>query len=201
MAGETQNYHETRDPYFQSADFASTSPITTSISMVPILRVPATNLVFPAGYWLKPGRRWHMVFQLKITTVLTPGNFTFEIRHQTGAAPTDAGGTILATSTAAAFTASKTNFTAWLHCYIEARGDATTFVPTATPLYAYGYLTADGAGALITSPNNPILIPQSANAAVNIDATLAGTIHVDAKRSGSTAETIVVQDLAVNAMT
>jgi hypothetical protein len=201
VAGETQNYHETRDPYFQSADFGSTSPITTSISMVPILRVPATNLAFPAGYWLKPGRRWHIVFQLKVTTAATPGNFTFEIRHQTGAAPTDAGGTILATSAATAFTLSKTNITAYLHVYIEARGDATTFVPTATPLYAYGYLTADGTSALITSPGNPIMIPASAAAAVNIDGTLAGTIHVDAKRSGSTAETIVVQDLAVNAMT
>jgi hypothetical protein len=201
VAGETQNYHETRDPYFQSADFGSTSPIATSISMVPILRVPATHLMFPAFYWLKPGRRWYIVMQLKLTTAVTPGNFTFEIRHQTGAAPTDAGGTILATSAATAFTASKTNITAVAQFWVEARGDATTFVPTATPLYAYGEIRADGTGAIITSPGNPIMIPASAAAAVNIDATLAGSIHIDAKRSGSTAETIVVQDLAVSAMT
>jgi len=200
VAGETQNYHETSDPYFQSADFGSTSPLTTSISMVPILRVPATNLMFPAGYWLKPGRRWHIVMMLKCTTVATPGNFTIEIRHQTGT-PTDAGGTILATSAATAWTLNKTNLTSVFHAYIESRGDATTFVPTATPLFAYGVFHADGTGALITSPGNPMMLPASAAAAVNVDATLAGSIHIDAKRSGSTAETIVVQDMAVNAMT
>jgi len=200
MAGETQNYHETRDPYFQSSDFTAVTLSTTSLSIVPVLRVPATNLAFPANYWLKPGRRWHVVLQGKCTTVLTPGNFTFEIRHQTGT-PTDAGGTILATSAATAFTASKTNITWVMHLYIEARGDASTFVPTATPLYSYGVFQSDGTGALVTSPGNPIMIPASAAAAVNVDATLAGTIHIDCKRSGSSAETITVQDLAVNAMT
>lgn len=199
MAGETQNYHETRDPYFQSSDFSAVT-VTTGQSIIPVLRVPATNLMFPVGYWTKPGRRWHVVMQGKATTGITPGNFTFEIRWQSGT-PADAGGTILATSAATAFTASKTNITWVMHMYVEARGDASTFVPTATPLYAYGVFQADGTGALVTAPGNPIMIPASAAAAVNIDATLAGSIRVDAKRSGSTAETITVQDLAVNAMT
>jgi hypothetical protein len=199
MAGETQNYHETRDPYFQSADFAAVT-VTTGQTMIPLLRLPATNLMFPAGYWLKPGRRWHIVMQGKCTTGATPGNFTFSIRHQTGAL-TDGGGTALATSAATAFTLNKTNITWVAHFYIEARGDASTFVPTATPLYAYGVFQADGTGALITSPGNPIMIPASAAAGVNVDATLAGCIHTDVLRSGSTAETITVQDLAVNSMT
>lgn len=202
MASETQNYHETRDPYFQSADFAAVSPLTTSISMVPILRVPATNLMFPAFYWLKPGRRWWILIQGKFTTAATPGNLTIEIRHQTGAAPTDAGGTILATSAATALAASKTGINFMLEVRVESRGDATTFVPTATPLNAYGNFQYDGAGGLFTTTSqNPLLIPAASNAAVNIDATLAGSIHIDAKRSGSTAEAITVQDLAVSAMT
>ena len=200
MAGETQNYHETRDPYFQSGDFTAVTLAATSLSMVPVLRVPATSLAFPAGYWEKPGRRWSCYMYGRATTAATPGNWTFEIRHQTGT-PTDAGGTILATSAATAFTASKTSIVWWMRWIIEARGDASTFVPTASPLFSMGMFMADGTGALVTSPGNPIMLPATAPAAVNVDTTLAGTIHIDAKRSGSTAEAIQVHDLAVNAMT
>lgn len=203
MAGETQNYHETRDPFFSSAGFAAVSPITTSISMVPILRVPATNLMFPANYWLKPGRRWWMRMAGKITTAATPGNFTFEIRHQTGT-PTDAGGTILATSAATAATASKTDITWVLEAVVESRGDSTTFVPTASPLFAYGWLLVDSIALLwsAANANGPLMIPATGGGTqTNVDCTLAGSIHIDAKRSGSTAEAITVQDLAVNAMT
>lgn len=202
MAGETANYHETRDPYFQSGDFGAVSPITTSISMVPILRVPATALAFPAGYWGKPGRRWWIRMFGRITTAATPGNFTFEIRHQTGT-PTDAGGTILATSAATAATASKTAISWFLEAVVESRGDASTFVPTASPLFAYGCLWVDSIALLwsAANANGPLMIPANTPAAVNVDTTLAGTIHIDAKRSGSTAEAITVHDLAVNAMT
>jgi hypothetical protein len=200
MAGETQNYHETRDPYFSSGDFTATAPIATSISIVPILRVSATNLAFPAGYWLKPGRRWLIRMQGKMSTGATPGNVTMEIRHQTGT-PTDAGGTILATSAAVAAGASKTNINWFFECWIESRGDPTTFVPTATPLYAYGFWFPEPSSVLMPAANNPLHMPATNNVAVNVDATLAGTIHVDMKRSGSTAEAITVQDLVVNAMT
>ena len=199
MAGETQNYHETRDPYFVSADFTAVT-ITTGQSIIPVLRVPATNLAFPAGYWLKPGRRWVVYLYGRMTTGATPGNVTLEIRWQSGA-PTDAGGTILATSGAVAFTGAKTSISWWMRFFVESRGDPSTFVPTATPLFAMGMFQADGVGALVTSPGNPIMIPASAPAAVNIDGTLAGTIRVDAKRSGSTTETIQVHDLIVNSLT
>lgn len=202
MAGETQNYHETRDPFFSSAGFAAVSPITTSISMVPILRVPATNLMFPANYWLKPGRRWWIRLAGQITTAATPGNFTFEVRHQTGT-PTDAGGTIICTSAATAAAANKTNISWRMDVIVESRGDATTFVPTASPLFCYAEFQYDGAGALwTTTANNPLLMPATTGGTqTNVDCTLAGSIHIDAKRSGSTAEAITVQDLAVNAMT
>jgi len=203
MAGETQNYHETRDPYFVSTGFTAVSPITTSISLIPILRVPATNLVFPAGYWLKPGRRWLIRMIGQMTTAATPGNMTLEVRHQTGAAPTDAGGTIIATSAATALAANKTNISWELEVWIESRGDPSTFVPTASPLGCYGRFMYDGAGGLFTTTSqNPLLIPATTGVTqTNVDMTLAGTIHVDMKRSGSTAEAVTVQDLAVNAMT
>jgi hypothetical protein len=202
MAGETQNYHETRDPYFSSANFTAVAPIATSISMVPILRVPATNLAFPAGYWLKPGRRWLIRMCGAFTTAATPGNLTLEVRYQTGT-PTDAGGTIICTSAATALAASKANITWEMEVWIESRGDPTTFVPTASPLGCYGRFLYDGAGALFTTTaQNPLLLPATTGITqTNVDCTLAGTIHIDAKRSGSTAESITVTDLAVNAMT
>lgn len=200
MAGETQNYHETRDPYLQAGDFTAVSPISTSISIIPVLRVPATALAFPAGYWLKPGRRWYVRMYGRATTAATPGNITVEIRYQTGT-PTDAGGTILATSAAVAAGASKTNITWYMEFTVESRGDASTFVPTATPLFAIGYFQPEPSSVYLPAANNPMMIPATAPAAVNVDATLAGTIHVDMKRSGSTAETILVHDLVVNSMT
>jgi hypothetical protein len=200
MAGEGQNYHETRDPYFASGDFSVITLSTTSLSVVPILRVPATNLVFPANYWLKPGRLWWVHAQGKMTTAATPTNVTLEIRHQTGT-PTDAGGTILATSAAVAAGANKTNINWEFNFWVEARGDASTFVPTATPLYAYGRFETEPSSVILPAANNPLHLPATAAAAVNVDATLAGTIHFDMKRSGSTAETITCQHLVVNALT
>ena len=201
MAGETANYHETRDPFFQSADFAAVSPLATSISIIPILRVPSTSLAFPAGYWQKPGRRWEISMWGRMTTAVTPGNITVELRHQTGAAPTDAGGTILATSAAIVAGASKANVTWRARFVIMARGEGSTFVPTATPLMAYGEFVPEPSSVVFPAANNPCFLPATAPAAVNVDVTLAGTIHVDMKRSGSTAETIQVHDLHVSAMT
>jgi len=200
MASETQNYHETRDPYYQAGDFTAVSPLTTSISAIPVLRVPATALAFPAFYWGKPGRRWSIYMLGRMTTAATPGNITWELRHQTGTA-SDAGGTILATSAAVVGAANKTNATWWARFVIEARGDASTFVPTASPLFGYGLVWAEGSSAIWAAASNPLFLPATAPAAVNVDTTLAGTIHVDVKRSGSTAEAITVHDVAINSLT
>lgn len=200
MANETGNYHETRDPYYISGNFASVAPLSTSLSIVPVLRVPSTNLAFPAGYWSKPGRRWEILMWGVFTTAATPGNVTVELRHQTGT-PTDAGGTILATSAAVAAGASKTNISWYLRAVIESRADPSTFVPTAAPLYGYGWFAPEPSSVILPAANNPLFFPATAGAAVNVDMTLAGTIHIDMKRSGSTAEAILVHDLQVNALT
>lgn len=196
MAGETQNYHETRNPFKQTADYAAVTLLTTSLSIIPISTVLiGSPFQMPAGYW-DIGKKVRFRMWLKCTTAATPGNFTFEIRYQTGA-PTDAGGTILATSAAQAFTASKTNFDLELDFSVESRAT----IGTASALFAKGKVLADGTGALITSPGNPLFIPASVAAAVNVDTTLASTIHVDVKRSGSTAETIAVHDFQIDALT
>lgn len=200
MANEGPLYHETRPPFFGSANF-STVTVTTGQSIVPVLRVPATNLTFPAGYWQQTGKRWWIRVSGSIVSAATPGNWTFEVHHQTGT-PTDAGGTIIATSAAIAGAATKTS-SFLMNVVIESRGDPTTFVPTASPLFCYGDFLTDGVvGFWTTGSNNPILIPSTTGGTTtNVDTTLAGTIHIDAKRSGSTAETITVTDVSVNAMT
>lgn len=198
MAGETTNYHETRNPYKQTADYGTITLTTTSLSILPISTVlVGSSLQFLApGYW-DLGKKIRVRMFCKVTTVLTPGNFTFEIRYDTGAPPTDAGGTILATSAATAFTASKTNLPLEIDFSVEARA----VIGTTAALFAKGKVISDGAGALITSPNNPIFMPASAPASVNVDTTKASTIHVDVKRSGSTVETITVHDFQVDALT
>jgi hypothetical protein len=196
MSGETANYHETRNPFKQTADYGTITLSTTSLSILPITTVLiGSSLQFPLGYW-DLGKKVRVRMFCKVTTVLTPGNFTFELRYQTGT-PTDAGGTILATSAATAFTASKTNLPIEIDFSVESRG----MIGTTTPLFGKGKIISDGAGALITAPGNPIFMPASAPASVNVDTTLASTLHLDVKRSGSTVETITVHDFQVDSLT
>jgi hypothetical protein len=97
-----------------------------------------SSLQFPVGYW-DLGKKVRVRMFCKVTTVLTPGNFTFELRYQTGT-PTDAGGTILATSAATAFTASKTNLPIEIDFSVESRGA----IGTTTPLFGKGKVISDG---------------------------------------------------------
>lgn len=196
MSGETQNYHETRNPFKQTADYGTITLSTTSLSILPITTVLiGSSLQFPVGYW-DLGKKVRVRMFCKVTTVLTPGNFTIELRYQTGT-PTDAGGTILATSAATAFTASKTNLPLEIDFSVESRA----VVGTTAALFGKGKAISDGTGALITAPGNPIFFPASAPASVNVDTTLASTLHIDIKRSGSTAETITVHDFQVDSLT
>lgn len=198
MAGETQNYHETRNPITQTADYTAITLATTSKSIMSVTAdLPGSPLQFSQqGYW-QIGKKWHVRMFGKATTGTTPGNLTVEIRHQTGTAVSDAGGTILATSGAVAMGASKTSASWFLDFTVEARAQ----VGTASGLFAKGYMIADSTTALLASTVQPLFIPATAAAAVNVDTTLAGYINIQWKRSGSTAETVTVQDVQVNAIT
>jgi hypothetical protein len=196
FAGETQNYHETRNPFKQTADYAAITITATSVSALPISTVLiGSSLQFPAGYWDLGKKVLFRVFG-KITTAATPGNFTFEIRHQTGT-PTDAGGTILATSGAIVFVASKTAASFFCDFTVEARAA----LGTAAGLFAKGWLFEDPGFGQVASTAMPIFLPSNAAVATNVDTTLASTISLQVKRSGSTAETIAIQDFQVNALT
>jgi hypothetical protein len=55
--------------------------------------------------------------------------------------------------------------------------------------------------ALWAGTLNPIFIPANASATTNFDTTLAGYVNVQAKNSGANANTYVVHDVQVNAIT
>jgi len=196
MAGETQNYHETRNPITQTADYSSITGATTSKSIMSVTAdLPGSSLEYPKGYW-QVGKKWHVRMYLKMTTGATAGNITIELRMQTGAV-TDAGGTIMATSAAVALANSKTAASVFLDFTVESRGP----VGTTTPMFVKGYALTDPTFAVWASTVNPIFIPSNAAATVNFDTTLAGTVNVQMKNSGANASTYVVQDVQVNSIT
>jgi hypothetical protein len=64
-----------------------------------------------------------------------------------------------------------------------------------------GKFEYDGASGLFTTTSqNPLLLPATAPAAVNVDVTGGSAINIQMKRSGSTAETAQVHILDVIAM-
>lgn len=197
MAGETQNYHETRNPIAQTADYASITGATTSKSIMSVTAdLPGSSLVYPAGYW-EVGKKWQVRMWVRVTTGATAGNVTIEIRMQTGASVSDAGGTIMATSAAVALSNSKTSANMFLDFTVESRGQ----IGTATPMFVKGMAFCDPTFALWASTVNPIFIPSNASATTNFDTTLAGTVNVQMKNSGANANTYIVHDVQVNAIT
>jgi hypothetical protein len=198
MAGETQNYHESRNPITQTSDYSQITLAATAKSIMSVTTdLPGSPLQFlQQGYW-QIGKKWHVRLYGKATTGTTPGNLTVQIRHQTGTAVTDAGGTILATSVATAMGASKTAANWFMDFTVEARAQ----IGTTAGLFAKGYCLTDPTFGLWATGVNPIFVPSNAAAAVNVDTTLAGYINVQWLRSGSTAETVTVQDIQVNSIT
>lgn len=180
--GSNNFFQDTRPP-FSTAIYPAVTLSTTSKMLV---RANPDSMVGPSEWW--PGKKITMHIVGQFTTAATPGNLTVEIRL----GETDAGGTILATSTAVALTASKTNIT-WevdlgVRCFSTGNGG------TSASLIATGKFSANALGLLIPAANNPILLPESAPAAVTVDLTAAHGISLQFKRSGSTAETAQVVD-------
>ena len=181
-------YRDSRPP-FAIADFPQITLSTTSLMLWPSGGSPAA---MRGGYWT-PGKRQKLTVFGKITTALTPGNLTIEIRYGT----TDNGGTILATSAAVALAASKSNISWSLEAYVHSREG----VNATADLFAWGRFQYDGAGALFTTTaNNPLYIPASNAVVASVDTTADSAINIQMKRSGSTAEVVTVQDLIVEAL-
>lgn len=179
-------YNDLREPFFVS-DLAAVTLSTTAKALYTASAFP----VLGGQYWARPGKRMHIRLFGKMTTAATPGNGSWDIYYGSGA---DATGTVLASSTAIALTASQTNLSWELDVFIR----CITTGSTGT-LYVTGQWGANV--AVLASTLQPVMIPASAAAASgSVDLTAANIISCQFKRSGSTAETMTVQDMQVIAL-
>ena len=176
-------YNDTRFPFF-TADLAPVTLATTDKALYPKDNFP----VLGGNYFGWVGTAIRIRLFGKITTVATPGNGTFDVYYGSGV---DATGTILASSATFALTANQTNLS-WefeIRCRCTAYGSSGA-------LYVTGQAMVNN--AVVANTLQPLLIPASAAAAVgSLDLTTANIISVQFKRSGSTAETMTVQDMEV----
>lgn len=146
-------------------------------------QVPALG----AGFFNYPGRKLNIKAFGKMTSAATPGNFTWSIYWGTGA---DANGTILAASAAIALTANQATMSWALDIDVTCRvlGATGSLMCTGTFLFNESIAAAHG------------LIPATNAAAVAVDTTGSSIISVQAKRSGSTAETITIQEMTITSV-
>jgi hypothetical protein len=101
---------------------------------------------------------------------------------------------LLQSSAAFALTASQANLSWWLDVFVHCRS-----IGSAGTLFVTGEFGANV--GVVASTLQPIYIPASAAAVSGAcDLTAAKIISVQALRSGSTAETMTVQDMEVTAL-
>jgi hypothetical protein len=185
----TQWIQDTRPP-FGADDFPTITLLTTSLMLLPSAIWSPTY----ATDWYT-GKRFQLDLWGRMTTAATPGNLTIEVRYGT----TDAGGTILATSAAVALTASKTAISWQMTVMVRCR-DINTTTGTNGSLFCMGAFQSDQVALLIPAANNPMLLPAATAATTAVDLTTTSGINVQMKRSGSTAETVIVHDYAFTAL-
>lgn len=181
MADNGSFFWDTREP-FVAADQA---PVTL-LSTAKALYTPSAFPVLGGQYFARIGKKLKIRLFGKITTVLTPGNGSFDIYYGDG---TDANGVLLASSAAMTLIASQTNLSweAWITVHARSLGAAGT-------LFVSGGWEFNA--AVVAAQNG--LIPASAAVVSGAcDLTAAKIISVQYKRTGSTAETMTVQDMEV----
>lgn len=179
-------YNDLREPFFVT-DLAAVTLATTAKA----LYTPSSFPVLGGQYFARPGKKIHIRVFGKVTTGATPGNLVIDIYYGDG---TDANGVLLASTTAVALTASQTNLSWELDIFIRcvSTGSAGT-------LFVVGLLDANV--GVIASTLQPVMLPASAAVvSAACDLTAAKIISVQARRSGSTAETMTVQDMDVVGM-
>jgi hypothetical protein len=178
MAGNI-HYWDSPEPLMTAAQAAVTLATTDKL-LIPAAFTTAWSNLFGG----KAGKVVDLLYYGSITTAATPGNIGIELYW--GAA--DAGGTLLASSAAIALVASQTTIPFRIEAVLKNRGpfgSACSVLPRAGCKFGT---------AVIASPNDDFIVPAGAPTAVNIDVTAASGFNVQAKRSGSTVETMTVQD-------
>lgn len=179
-------YNDLREPFI-AADQAAVTLAATAKALYSASAFP----VLGGQYFSRVGKKIHIRAFGKITTAATPGNGSFDIYYGSGA---DATGVILASSAALALTAAQTNLSWYIDIFVHCRslGSAGTLFCTGMANFNVGVLASTLA---------PMLIPPSAAVvSAAVDLVAANIISVQFKRSGSTVETMTVQDLEVTAL-
>lgn len=180
MADNAQFFVDYREPHI-----VSDLPAVTLATTLKALHTVSAAPFLGSQYFARAGKKARIRAFLKATTGITPGNVVWSLLYGTGA---DANGVVLASSAALVLVASQTNLSVEIDLIVRCitTGSAGTLEVT-------GHALANN--ALIASTVQPILIPASAAApSAACDLTAALILSLQASRSGSTAETMAIQD-------
>lgn len=177
-------YNDIRRP-FLSGDINAVTLSTTDKALYPVSNFP----VLGGQYFSMVGKKMRIWAFGKITTAATPGNGTFDIYYGTGA---DANGVILASSAALTLLANQSNISWCIDIVVTCRttGNVGTLMCTGT--CDFNVLVNAAGGGMI--PANTAVVSGAC------DLTAANIISIQFKRTGSTAETMSVQELVVTAL-
>lgn len=177
-------YCDMREPFI-GADIGAVTLATTDKALYPASNFP----VLGGQYFARIGKKLAIRLWGKITTAATPGNGTFDIYYGTGA---DANGVLLASSAAHTLIASQTNLSWRAEIFVHCRSIGNV-----------GTLFCDGNwefNAAVVAAQNGLIPASAAVVSGACDLTAALIISAQYKRSGSTAETMTVQDMEVIAL-
>lgn len=176
-------YHDLREP------FVTTSPAAVTLATTAKALYTASQFPVLGGqYFARVGKKLKIRLFGVMTTVLTPGNGSFNVYYGTGA---DANGVPLMTGTPAALTASQTALTWTLE-----------IVVTCITTGSLGTLRCSGWAHFNEALQVPMQMLPTATAGVSgaCDLTAANIVSVQYLRSGSTVETMQVIDMEVVAL-
>ena len=180
-------YEDLREPFI-SSDITAVTLAATNKALYPASNFP----VLGGQYFARPGKKVRIRLFGRMTTVLTPGNFTGGIYYGSGA---DATGTLLASTAAVALVASQTNVSWECDLYVHCRTTGSAGTLFVTGKWQFNPL-------VVASTAQPVMHPATAAAvsgAVDLTAT-TNILSIQALRSGSTVETMQVHDMEVHAL-
>jgi hypothetical protein len=179
-------YNDLREPFVTVAPAAVTLAATAKA-----LYTASQFPVLGGQYFSRVGKKLKIRLYGQITTVLTPGNGSFNVYYGSGA---DATGVLLMTGAPVALSASRTNdvWTAEIIVTCRTTGSAGTLFCTGAAHFSV---------TVIASTLQPIMLPATAPAVSGAcDLTAANIISVQYLRSGSTVETMQVLEMEVTAL-
>lgn len=179
-------YNDLREPFI-AADIAAVTLGSAAKALYTVSNFPALG----PQYFARVGKKICIELFGRMTTGATPGNGSFNVYYGTGA---DANGVLLMTGAPVALSINQTSLSWRAKLFVHCRsiGNAGTLFCTGHAHFNVG---------LIASTLQPILLPASLAAVSGAcDLTAANIISVQYLRSGSTAETMQVHDLAVYAL-